>query len=487
MSDRRLQGCDNSDSSVSRRTFVKAAGASGATVSLAGCIYGGSGSSNAVVWEIDANAYAQVGGKIKQLLRDNGVDADIKLQPAEKDSGKRRDNYISLLNAGEASPDLFLMDNGWLNNFIQKGLVGNLSKELDNKSLSTVKNKYFKSFTETARDPKTGDLYGIPLFPDYPTMQYRKDYARQAGYGEKDFKKWATEPMTWKKWAEVTQKITKASKAEYGYATQWDIYEGTSCCTWNEVMSSFGGAYFGGRDNLFGPVGDRPITVDEPEFIKGLEMMRTFVATEHDKHTNDDYPLGLAPSEITSWKEEDARQAILSGRVAMQRNWPYAIKTNLSSDKYDLSVEDYGAMPMPYAVSEDKAAQPGTGGTTAALGGWHIALNPNSQRKEEALQVLRAAMKDDFNLGLLDVWGWLPPKPHLFNTKKAESIEPMGNYMDTLRVAGENAMPRPVTAVWSNESSVIAQEVNSAVAGDKTPSAAAANLQKQLKSIEQQG
>ncbi len=28
-------------------------------------------------------------------------------------------------------------------------------------------------------------------------------------------------------------------------------------------MTSYGGAYFGGRENLFGPIGDRPITVEE--------------------------------------------------------------------------------------------------------------------------------------------------------------------------------------------------------------------------------
>ncbi len=487
MSDGYSQGNEKINSSVSRRTFVKAAGAGGAAVGLAGCIYGDSASEDAVVWGFDPNAEDAVGDEIIELLEENGADGiDIQLQPGDEDTDDRRDSYTNLLQAEETQPDLFLMDNGWVNVFIQRGHIANLSEELDDEDLSLVEDEYFESFTETARDPETGDLYGVPIFPDYPTMQYRKDYAREAGYDDDDFEEWATEPMTWQEWAEITEEIVEASDAEYGLATQWDQYEGTACCTWNEVMSSFGGAYFGGFDNLFGPVGERDVTVDEPEFIEGLQMMRTFVAEEADEHTlEDEYPLGLATEEITSWTEEDAREAILEGDAVMQRNWPYTISENLGSEDHDLTVDDYGAMPMPYAVTEDEAAQPGTGGSTSALGGWHIVLNPNSQNKEEALEVLRAAMTDEFNLGMFDLYGWIPPKPALFDTEAAESVEPMGHYMDTLRVAGENAMPRPVTTVWPDQSGLISEEVNLAVAGDKSPEEAAADLQDGLEATEE--
>ncbi|WP_090612912.1 substrate-binding domain-containing protein [Natrinema salaciae] len=488
MSDKHSHGKGKNDSSVSRRTFVKAAGASGATVSLAGCIYGGESSSDAVTVGMDPNLIDAVGEEVVQLLADSGADGiDIELQAGDEDTGDRRDTYTNLLQAGESQPDLLLMDNGWVNVFIQRGHIANLSDELDDDDLSTVQDEYFESFTATARHPDSDDLYGVPIFPDYPTMQYRKDYAREAGYGESDFDEWATEPMTWQEWAEVTEEIVAASDASYGLATQWDAYEGTSCCTWNEVMSSFGGAYFGGRDNLFGTVGDRPVTVDEPEFIEGLRMMRTFVADEHGEDTLDEYPTGIATPDITSWQEEDAREAILGGEAVMQRNWPYAINQNTEVAKDPIPVEDYGAMPIPYGVTKDEAAQPGTGGSTAALGGWHMTLNPNSQHTEDAIEVIRAMMTDDFNLGMFDLYGWIPPKPNLFDTQEAAEIEPMGNYLDTLRVAGENAMPRPVTLVWPNESTRIAEEVNAAVAGDKRPEDAAADLQGGLEEIEADG
>ncbi len=473
-------------SGVSRRTFVQAAGASAGAVGLAGCLYGNGDGGDGVVIGFDPDAEQAVGEEIKQLFYDNGLDGDIEIEfrPGDSDTGDRRDNYVSLLQAGEAEPDILLMDNGWVNVFIQRGHIANLSDELTDEELSRIENEYFGPFTDTARDPETDNLYAVPLFPDYPSMIYRKDYAREAGYDDDDFDEWATEPMTWQEWADVTEEIVDASDAEFGLATQWDNYEGTACCTWNEVMSSFGGAYFGGRDNLFGPVGDRPVTVDEPEFIEGLSMMYTFVAEEEDEYTHDDYPTGLATTSITSWRELDAHSAMAGGNAVMQRNWPFAIVDSITSDDYDLEVDDVGTMPIPYAVSEADAAQPGTGGTTSALGGWHLCLNPNSERKAEALEVLRTAMEDDVNLGLFDLWGWIPPKPGLFEAEEAESLEPIGNYLDTLQVAGENAMARPVTQQWPSQSSSISEQVNQAVAGDKPPAEAAADLQESLEGTE---
>ena len=482
MADKRSH--DTGDGSgVSRRTFVQAAGATGATVGLAGCIYGGEGSSDAVVFGFDPDAGSEVGDEIKDLFYESGLDEDVEvqLQEGDQDTGERRDNYINLLEAEETQPDLFLMDNGWTNIFIQRGYIANLEEELEDDDLARVDEEYFEEFTDTVRDAETGDLYGVPLFPDFPTMQYRKDYAREAGYDDDDFEEWATEPMSWQEWAELTEEIVEASDAEYGFATQWDIYEGTACCTWNEVMTSWGGGYFGGQEHLFGPVGDRDVTVDEEEFVDALRMMRTFVADEHDDDTLEEYPTGIATSSITSWQEQDSLDAILGGEAVMQRNWPFAIVEGAG----EFGTDDWGVMPMPYAVSESEANQPGTGGSTSALGGWHVVLNPNAENRAAAVEVLRTLMTDEFNLGMLELWGWLPPKPTLFESEEAESIEPIGEYMETLRVAGENAMPRPVTEVWSSQADTIAEEVNQAVSGDKSPEDAASDLQESLEEIEQ--
>ncbi|MFC4543418.1 extracellular solute-binding protein [Halosolutus amylolyticus] len=489
MSERYSQGSENEDAGVSRRTFVKAAGAGGAATSLAGCIYGDDASAeNAVTIAMGSTTISDVRDNLPDLLHENGVDDEIEIQFSEQsdDTGDQRDQYISLLDAQESSPDLFMMDTGWTNVLIERGYIANLSEELDDDTLSRIDEDYFDAFTNTARDPD-GNLFGVPLFPDYALMLYNKGYAREAGYSDEDFDQWESEPMTWQEWAEMAEEIVDASDAEFGFSTQWDVYEGTACCTFNEVMTSFGGAYFGGEENLAGPVGERPVTIDEPEVIEALSMMYTLAADEEDEHTLDDYPTGVASPDITSWTENPALAPFTEGRAAFHRNWPYAIVEALSGE-YDFEgPDDLGVMPLPYAVEEGETEYSGTGGSTSAQGGWHIGLNPNSERKDEALQVLAAMTEDDFNLGMLEAIAWLPPKPSLFDSDEATDPDVIGdvaNYMSTLRVAGEGAMPRPVTTKWPNQATTIAEQANQAVAGEKSPEDAAADLQSAIDDIE---
>ena len=491
MSGRYSRGSTESESSVSRRTFVAAAGATGATVSLAGCIYGDSGDDGeGVVIAMGSTTIDDVEDGMPDLLYENGLDEDIEISFSSQsdDTGDQRDTYSQLIEAGESEPDLMMCDTGWTNVLIENGYLANLSEELDDETLELIDEEYFEAFVDTARDPESDDLMALPLFPDYGCLYYNKNYARDAGYDDDDFDEWETEPMSWEEWAEITEEMVDSSDAEVGLATQFDIYEGTSCCSFNEVMTSWGGAYFGGEENLGGPVGDRPVTIDEEEFIDALSMMYTFAADEDDDDTLDEYPTGIAPSDITSWDEEGAREPFSSGQTAMLRNWPYIVPATLDGEDYPFDDEDdLGAMPIPYAVEEDEAAQPGTGGTASAQGGWHIGLNPNSERTEEALEVMQAMTEDDFNLGMLELVAWLPPKPELFDDEEAtdpDAVGDIGHYMDTLRVAGENAMPRPVTEQWPSQAEIIAEQANRAVAGETSPADAAADLQEALEQSE---
>ncbi|GGN88858.1 extracellular solute-binding protein [Haloarcula pellucida] len=505
MSDNGTRDGDSS-SSVSRRRFVRAAGATGVAAGIAGCADfvggdggdggstgdgsdgGGGGDTTTVKWGFDPVAVQNNGPAIKDALRENGLPENIEIEfvPRNQDTGQARANYNRLLSAGETEPDMFLMDNGWTNIFIQRGQLQSLSESLPEDLLSDVSENYFTAFTDTARDPSSGDLYGVPVFPDFPTMQYRKDLVEEAGYNpESD--NWATEPMTWEKWSNIAADVYDNSDTDFGFTTQWDIYEGTSCCTFNEVMSSWGGAYFGGRDNLFGPVGDRPVTVNRPEVVDALNMMRKFVHDEDFGGQFSSYGGGFTPTNILGWNEEPSRAPFAEGNAVFHRNWPYSLAlTGRNPEETDDPAlgENLGAMPIPYAVSESDAAQPGTGGTTAALGGWHMTVNPNSGKDDAVTEVIRAAMQPDFQLKLLSIQGWLPPRPELFNSDEAQNVPVVGRYMDTLQVAGNNTMPRPVTAVWSDQSSKIAQQANRAVGQEASSKSAMQTLEKDLQATE---
>jgi ABC-type glycerol-3-phosphate transport system substrate-binding protein len=210
-------------------------------------------------------------------------------------------------------------------------------------------------------------------------------------------------------------------------------------------------------------------------------MVRTFIHGTGANNTIDDYA-GISPSGVLQWDEEPARRPFTNGNAVAHRNWPYSINTSGAEENLG---QNLGVMPLPYAVTEDEAEYPGTGGTSAALGGWHTTLNPNSNNKDAALQVLEAMMADSFRLALFEIVGWLPPAPDLLDTDRARDVPVMGRYLEPIRIAGENAIPRPVTPVWPQESNRIAQQVNSAFAQGGNPEQAMSQLEQQLQQIEQ--
>jgi ABC-type glycerol-3-phosphate transport system substrate-binding protein len=502
---------DRRRSSVSRRRFVTAAGAAGVVAGLAGCanfVGGDSGNgadgtqtgssgqdSTTVQWAFDPTAVQENGEDIRRALHElGGLSDDITvdlIQPAEETQA-RQENITRLLRAGENSPDMFLMDNGWTNTFIQAGLIENLNEMVDDEILSTVDEEFFDGFTSTARNPGSGDLYGIPMFASFPAMLYRKDLVEKAGYSPEE-NNWATEPMTWEKWSHITADTLDNTDVDHGWTTQWDVYEGTACCTFNEVLSSWGGAYFGGRENLFGPVGDRPVTVDSEPVIQSLNMMHRFVhgeevGTEYNGIKINEMAGDIASTDILGWNENPSFAPFREGNAVMHRNWPYAIALS-GRDPEEAAEpalgENLGTMPIPYAVSEEDAEFQGTGGTTSALGGWHATVNPNSDKQDATVEVIRAMLDPEFQLELLSLQGWLPPRSELFGSDEAQNVPVMGQFMDTLQVIGENVMPRPVTAVWPDQSSAIAEQANSAVAGDMSSTNAMASLQTTLEKIEQ--
>ncbi|MFW6435799.1 MAG: extracellular solute-binding protein, partial [Halovenus sp.] len=213
MGDNHSADGDRTGSSVSRRTFVKAAGGTGVAMSLAGCGGGGNGNGNGngngsgtVTIAMGSTTISDIEENMPDLLHENGVDDDIDIEfnSQDDDTGEQRDQYITLLQAQESSPDLFMVDNGWANILIGRGLLTNATEALSDDVVSTIDDEYFGPFTETVRG-EDGDLYGVPLFPDFGSILYNKEYAREAGYDDDDFETWATEPMTWSEWAELVE------------------------------------------------------------------------------------------------------------------------------------------------------------------------------------------------------------------------------------------------------------------------------------------
>ncbi|WP_435151697.1 hypothetical protein [Haladaptatus sp. DFWS20] len=142
-------------------------------------------------------------------------------------------------------------------------------------------------------------------------------------------------------------------------------------------------------------------------------------------------------------------------------------------------------MPIPYAVTEKQSQYEVVGGSTSALGGWHMAVNPHSTKLDATIQVLEAMTDKRIQLMLFEELGLIPPEISVLESRAARSVPIMGSHVETLRTAGESAMPRPVTIAWTQESTRTAELVHTAYSGDMAPEPAMQELQSQLEAIEQ--
>jgi ABC-type glycerol-3-phosphate transport system substrate-binding protein len=474
---------DDASKGVSRRRFLGAAGATGVAFSLAGC-GGGGGGSGPVELTADGE-YADAQEEVTQALYDAGLSEDVEVEilPGDFETGARRAEFTSALDAGRASPDIFMMDSGWTIPFIVREQLVNLSETLSSDTLDYVQSDYLDKSVQTASHPETGDLYGLPLFPDYPVMHYRKDLVEDAGY-DPEGENWATEPMTWSRFAEIAADVwDQNDNLDYGFTTQGDAYAGTACCTFNEMMTSWGGAYFGDHENLFGPVGERPITVNEQPVIDTIRMMRSFMEGPDAENAHPDFPK-ITNTDLVEFTEEPSREPFTGGNAAFMRNWPYAIPINLSDDAA-FDPNGYDVMPMPFGVGDGEGAYEGTGGTNHALGGWHLTINPNSQKQDQAVQVLEAFANQDVMITILEVLGNQPPDPSVIEQVDESTVGPIARYLDTLSVAAENTVPRPVTTVWPDQSPLISGQINQAYQNNKSPEQAMADLEEELANVEE--
>jgi hypothetical protein len=112
---------------VSRRRFLAATGATGAAVWVAGC-GGGSGGGGSGPVEITMDGqWADAQEPVVNALYDAGLSEDVQIEilPGDFDTGARRSEFTSALDAGRASPDVFMMDSGWTIPFIVRGQLVN--------------------------------------------------------------------------------------------------------------------------------------------------------------------------------------------------------------------------------------------------------------------------------------------------------------------------------------------------------------------------
>ncbi|WP_170864936.1 ABC transporter substrate-binding protein [Halogranum amylolyticum] len=474
-------------------------GAAGVGLSIAGCTSnGGDGSttntggnrssgSTTVTMNLLSRTPKNAVEQFESMLHEAGLSEDISVEVSTKSPGTLEDQYRQWLNAGRGKPDILTMDVGWSIPFIRRGQLLNLSEHLPEDTLQTIEDDFNDASVDSSRG-REGDIFGVPFMFDVRGQYYRRDLAKEAGY-DPEGENWSTEPMSWAQFSQITADVQRQQGLEYGITMPFELSQTVTCCTFNAIMSQWGGAYFGGRDYLFGPVGDRPVTVDEEQVLDALRMLRTLMYGHDDQHALDDQSFagGVIPTDVLGWRYTKDLDAFLGGNAfSYTAGLPAIAQLGASDDNFGENVtEKVGMIPKPYGITEADSKHQGIGGTMSPLAGYNLSINPNSNSREAAIEVIQTMMKDEFLTKWFNVSGYLPPKTALLQSDAVTSHPLLGQYMDTLSVMAENVIPRPVTPIYFQESKVISQEVHNVVSQNKAPKQGMTDLKTQLQDIEE--
>jgi multiple sugar transport system substrate-binding protein len=277
----------------------------------------------------------------------------------------------------------------------------------------------------------------VPLFTDNAFLFYRKDLLAQAHLPV---------PTTWEQVQSEAETLQKDNLVKYGFAGQFDAYEGLTC-DWTEFAAD------AGADSV--NAGGTASTIDSAAAQKALTYMRGLITS------------GVAPKAITTFQEQQSETLFTSGQDAFLRNWTYAYADSNSPGTSKV-VGKVGVTNLPTF-----AGQSGPG--YSVTGGWNLYINPHSKNIAADVAFLKWMTGTQAQTVIAEQGGEIPTVASVLDDPQVQASNP------AYPIAAKNKLnARPsYVAQYSQISEAIYNNVNAALSGSASPQAAlsAANSQ----------
>src|SRR5690606_22792513 len=206
-----------------------------------------------------------------------------------------------------------------------------------------------------------------------------------------------------------------------GFVWQGARYEGL-VTVFLEHLTGFGGA-------ILNDSGE--VVVASPEAVRALTFMRDAIYRDR-----------IVPEAVLTYQEEQARFAFQNGSAAFMRNWPYAAA--LLSRERSAVAGRFAVAPMPHAAD---------GRSGAALGGAQLAINARSQQPDQAWALVQYLTAPEQMIERAQVAGQFPARRSVYDDPRLREALPVPP--ERAREIIDTAVPRPVTPVYSQLSSIL--------------------------------
>jgi trehalose/maltose transport system substrate-binding protein len=393
-----------------------------------------------VEWDTPDNMPA-----LAQQLRDFTHETGIQVRRLPRPDGSLNQLALwrELLQKGASAPDVVSIDVTW---------AGMLSPYLmDLKShfapeLSTEDPVVTASYTVDTK------VLAVPHHAYVGVLLYRPDLLRRYGYGKP--------PKNWDQLETMAKRIQAGERARgernfWGYVWQGAVDEDLTCSALEWQISEGGGRII--ED-------DKTISVNNQQTMRAWQRAARWVGS-------------ISPPAVVAFGKWDAQNVWGSGKAAFLRSW---------QGDYSLIHRGWpfsGSPPVRFTEIGVTSLPGGSAGRASALGGNGLAVSRTSVHVPEALKLIRFLIQRDAQemrarehpeapagLSLYELPPILKAYPEL-----AKSTEP-----------GARLVARPSVsagAKYEDVTRAYIRAVHSVVTREKIPSAAAAELEKELVGI----
>jgi len=387
--------------------------------------------------EWDANDQLPgLGQDLRDFTQETGI--QVKRLPRPAGSLNQLALWRELLERGSATPDVCGIDVIW------SGILSQYLMDLKPYFATELSSQFpvvLASYTVG------GKLVAIPRHAYVGGLNYRPDLLRRYGYREP--------PKTWDELEMMARRIQAGERARgekdfWGFVWQGAADEDLTCAGLEWQVSEGGGRII--ED-------DSTISANSPQAIRAWQRAARWVGS-------------VSPPGVTAYGKSDAENLWLSGKAAFHRAW-------LS----DYSLISWRPTPGNATQSGVTSMPGGRAGRAGTLGGNGLAVPRASAHPREALELIRFLLRRDARLMSANEHSEVPKELELYELPTILDPYPL---LANSGQHGGGVVARPSIVAgqkYEDVSRAYIGAVHSVLTGEKTPSVAAADLEKKLVAI----
>jgi multiple sugar transport system substrate-binding protein len=328
-----------------------------------------------------------------------------------------RDRIVSSFLASEPTYDLIIVDNPWMYDFATGGFLEPLDPYID-----ATEGFDHEDFSEPLREiaDVDGQTYGIPFYNYGLGLIYRTDLYGEAGLAP---------AATLEEFVAGAQQLTTAGRAGVAMQPQkgYKIFE-----EWGNYLFAAGGAI---QDEA------GTVVLDSPEARAGLEAYIDLYET-------------AAPENSLNWAFDESLRAVSTDRAVQMISYNWMLPTLNNPDG------PAGELADSFALAE-------VPGGRSVLGAWYWSIPANSTQKDAAWAFISWIASPEHDKERV-IAGGAPVRSSVMNDAEVWEQGYGEAYYTTVLAILEDAAPLADGPNAEEMIQVIGEELNAAVAGQKT-------------------